>query len=320
MSNDKKIPNYSDPLFWTTTAWNWAATDFWFQQLCTLAMSRFRWVGLPKNVDVRYLEWTLLNQNNATLAWPKGFDPKYMLALKAATNGRPNANNNYVKWTAIGDNGLKFPVYHHINGALVWDNVTRAPIMPQLQFLAAEMANIMRTIQTVRQHMRQPVIIEGPREQAQQLRNLAQMTANGEPYMITYDGFDAVKTEVLPITNGHEANDLEALQGQLRDVWNMALNSLGIAASERKLEKQTTSEINQVDEPSTLQGMGCLIARRQAANELTRLTGHEIKVAWNSDIESNNFNVMHDASAKMKAMQPQGVPRPDVRSNDDVSR
>lgn len=307
----KDLPNFSSPLFWTTAAWNIAAVDMWMDRLMTMAISRFRWEGLPPSVDTRFLEWTLLTENQATLAWPHDFNPANMLAMRAVPFGRPNANNNYPRWHAMGVNGMQFPVRHNVNGVYIWDNVTRTPIMPRLQFIASELAGILRTIHSVRQHMQQPVIIQGPREQAQQLRNLAQQTANGAPYIITYNGFDTVKTEVLPIASSNEGQELASLQDQLNDMWNIGLAYIGIGVSERKMERQSAAEIAQSEEPSTLQGLGALLCRRRAADELTRITGHPVHVYWNSDVESNTFNTLEDAGIMLGVSAP-ATPDPKV--------
>lgn len=302
----KRMANFADPLYWTTAAWNWSATDFWLDQLMTMAQSRFRWEGLPENVDTRFLEWVLLGQGVATIAWPDGFNPDTAIAMMAQTNGRPNANMNYVAWRAQGMNSLSYPVKRHVNGVIVWDNLNRTPIMPRLQFMAAELASIQRTMQATRQHLRQPVIITGPREQEQQLKNLTAQVANGEPYVVTFDGFSNVSVEALPITTGQEAASLATLQATLRDTWNMALAYLGIGVSERKMERQSAAEIAQADEPTTLQGLGALKARRQACDELNALTGWDCTVLWNSDVESNTFNTLNDAGIMLGAAGPIG--------------
>lgn len=293
--------NYVRGAYWTTQAWNKQAMDFFYSQLETLAMSRFRWEDLPPKCDQRYLEWCLLHYGVACIAWPEGFNPWNGFAMQAVTDSKPDANNNYPAWTALGANGVKFHCYRNVNGTIVWDSIRRTPITANLEFCAGELANIMRTTQTIRQHMRQPVIVSGAREMSQQLKALTAQISGGEPYIIVNDGFNAVETQVLPVGTGKEADELAALEKDRQDVWNMALQYLGISLNERKAERQTTTEIQQADQPSTLQGMGALMARRQACDALNALTGHHTRVYWNSDVESDSFNMVNNMATMLNA-------------------
>lgn len=297
----KRNSNRVNRIYWTTQAWNEASQRFFLDQLMTLAMSRFRWDNLPAKVDARFLEYTLLTQGVATLSWPAGFQPANAFAMQAMAKGAPDANANWPEWTSIGVNGVKYDTQRNVNGVIVWDTTLRRPIMPMLEWCAGELANILRTKQTVRQHMRQPVIVSGPRESGQQLKALTAQIGGGEPYILVNDGFSQVETQVLPIASGKEADELAALERDRQDTWNMALQALGISLSERKAERQTTVEIQQSDQPSTLQGMGSLIARRQACAELNKLTGGNTQVYWNADVESDSYNMLNNMQLMLNA-------------------
>ncbi len=294
------VPNWADPLVWTTAAWNQAAFNFFSQQLCAIAMARYRWIDLPEKVDVRFLEWCLLWNGCATITAPPGLPMDNAFAMQAVL-GTPNGNDEQYRWRAFGTNGPEWPVTRD-NGVVVYDSQTRIGKWPGLQLIAAECANVLRTKQTVRQHMRQPVLITAPREQAQQLHNLTSQIANGDPYVLAYDRFTADYTaQVMPVSSGREDMELTAVQGDLKDVWNLGLAYLGIGVAERKAERQSVSEIRQTDEPTSMMALDGLICRRKACDQLNALTGGHATVMWNQDIESDTFNAVNDAETQMMA-------------------
>lgn len=300
----KRRKNWADPNFWTTSQYNLMSSDFFLQQLMALSMSRFRWEGLPPKVDVRYLEHTLMSQGVATLAWPDGFEPENAFAMQAVIKSGPDANHNYPKWEALGTNGLKWECRAHVNGVMVWDSPLRVPIMPNLRLCAGEMASILRTKQGVRQHMRHPVVMQGPREMRQQMQAAVAQIGDGEPYMIVYDGFRDVETKVLQVATGREAEELRELNSDLTNAWNMALRYLGIAAAPRKNERQTSEEIDQAGEPTEIQALGSLMVRRQACEALNALTGGSAQVFWNQDVESDAWEMLEDPITRAREGDP----------------
>lgn len=294
-------PNWVKPLYWTTEAWNLSAFNFFLNELCSIAVNRFKWVNLPPEVDSWFLEQTLFYCGQATISAPKDMPMLNAYAMQAVTKGNPDANYNFPQWEARGYNGLQWDCTPD-NGVLIYDNSFRTPIVDKLQFIAAECANIMRTKQTIRQHMRQPVIIQAPNEMKQQLSNLTSQIANGQPYIITYNGFNGnVDTSLLNVTSGNEDRNLPALQADLKDIWNMGLAYLGITTGEKKMERQSVPEIQQEGNPTSLMALNSLDMRRRACEKLNKLTGLNTTVVWNTDIESDNFNVANNLATILSA-------------------
>ena len=87
---------------------------------------------------------------------------------------------------------------------------------------------------------------------------------------------------------------MREMQDDLANTWNLALRYLGINAAPRKMERQTSEEINQSEEPTDLQALGMLMVRRQACDELNQLTGGNATVVWNQDVESDSWNALND--------------------------
>lgn len=296
-----KRKNWANPNYWQTADYNWSLFEFFFGQLQTLSMARFRWEGLPPKVDARYLEWCLLTQGMATISWPDGFRPENAFAMQAVTKSGPDANYNYPKWQALGQNGLTWDVRAHVNGVMVWDSMLRVPSYSALKICAREMCDCVRTKQMIRMHMRAPVVYKGPRTMEQQMKSFSAQVADGEPFVITFPEFSNVETSTLPVATGHEDMFLRAMQDDMSNAWNVALRYLGIAAAPRKTERQTSEEIEQAGEPTSLQALSALSARRAACDELNAFTGGNAQVYWNQDVESDTYNMINDAEALAQA-------------------
>ena len=61
---------YGDNYF-QSSAWNQRTYAMYRNWIYAIALTRFKWVNLPPTCNERYLEWTLLNQGVATIAFPK---------------------------------------------------------------------------------------------------------------------------------------------------------------------------------------------------------------------------------------------------------
>lgn len=58
--------------FWQSAWLNEQSFMFYRLWILTLAMSRYKWIGLPPTCDARFLEKTLALEGVATISTPKG--------------------------------------------------------------------------------------------------------------------------------------------------------------------------------------------------------------------------------------------------------
>lgn len=134
----------------------------YYRNLITqMAMSRYRWINLPKTCDERYLELQLLLNGMATIAFPKKMEGTFM-SLQVCGNGRPNMYDVPSQWEALGQNGTRFTC-DNTNGVIVYDNATRYPLMEGIDLYARELAQIRLVKRTNRFHQQMPFILKGDR-------------------------------------------------------------------------------------------------------------------------------------------------------------
>ena len=80
---------------------------------------------------------------------------------------------------------------------------------------------------------------------------------------------------------------------------------LGIKNTTMKQERQTEDEIRAQENPSDIVKMDSISERRKAADELNSRFGEylqqPIKVIWNQDNQSDNWNLKHNIESIAKA-------------------
>lgn len=266
----------------------------YYRNLITqMAMSRYRWINLPKTCDERYLELQLLLNGMATIAFPKKMRGTFM-SLQVCGNGRPNMYDIPSQWEALGQNGTRFNC-DNTNGVIVYDNATRYPLMEGIDLYARELAQIRLVKRTNRFHQQMPFILKGDQTKRQDMVNLFRNVADGEPAILVTSGVEQMEYEVL--TTGVEYKEHEIAEDELF-VWNQVFMMLGSPNLPFKAERQTEDEISAQERPATLVSLNSLNERRKAADKLTERFGDmlegPIRVVWAQDNLSKNWNLLHD--------------------------
>lgn len=273
---------------------NWLYWNF-FTQVQNLALSRFKWINLPATCDERFLELTLLTQGVATICTPKqGNRHGNWYSTQAVQSYPPNVYENPTKWQSFGLNGWRFDC-DNSNGVLIFDNMTRLPLQPVLDMYIWELVDIAITKNINRKHQRIPFILSGSQDQKLDMINMYKQVDGGEPAIITNKDISTIKFEALQTGVNYLG---EALQAEMLNVWQQIYTALGIANMPFKAERQIEDEVNSVIEPSEMQALSPLTARRYACEKLNErfepFINEPINVVWRHDNISNNYNYMTD--------------------------
>lgn len=272
---------------------------YYRNMILQMAMTRYKWIGLPPTCNERYLEYVLCTQGVATIATPKNAMGMFY-STQINQTGRMNIYDNPVSWDSFGNNGWRFSC-DHTNAVLVYDNVTRFPLLLGIEQYAKELAQIRMTKRINRLHQQIPFVLKGPQSKRQDMVNIFKNIASGEPAIIVTQGFedidiDKIDTQVTYL--GEELAQDEA------NVWNRIYTMLGLDNSLYKKERQTEDEIQAYESPSNAVALSSLNERRKAAIILNERFGdyfdQEIKVVRARDIESDNYNFETDIKARLE--------------------
>lgn len=289
MSRRKRQKNYNVARYWQTEAYNNALFQILRDDILQLALSRYKWRNLPDTCDPWYLEWTLVHQGIATIAHPIG-KPDLHLSLQAVQQGQPNMYSRPRKWNAIGATGqTRFPVDAR-NGVIIYDNKTRYPLVQKINIWARELADIIRTKQINRYHLRTPFVISGTQERTFDMQNLAKQIAQGEPIVIGTDGMNNIDVRVWETKTEFFG---EELQTEFENTWNNVYRMLGIRNLPFKAERRIEDEVLADAQPTELSALASLECRREVEKYNKRF-GTDIQVVMNSDLETHNYETLSD--------------------------
>ena len=282
-------------MWWESPSYNQRLVMYYRNIIMQLAMNRFKWINLPATCDGRFLEWTLLQEGVATIAFPPKMRGSFY-STRVQFLSELDVYDNPFQWDSIGNNGWRFHC-SLFNGTLVRDNSTRFPLMEGINLYARELAQIRITKNVNRFHQKMPVVWLVPEERKLDAINMVKQVAGGEPAVLAYPEF-ARDVSTMALQTGVPYLSEQIAQDEI-NVWNRVYMMLGIDNSTLKMERQTQDEIQAHKNPAEIIRLGSLNERRNAADYLNRMFGEylldgDIRVEWNRDLESNNWNFRHD--------------------------
>ena len=288
-------------MYWESADLNQSIYWYYIDIISRIAMSRFRWLNLPKTCDERFLEWCLCYEGVATIAFPKKMRGTFY-STQAVTNGPINVYDNPSSWRSFGNNGWNFNC-DNTNGVLIYDNITRFPVMEGIQLYANELTHIRMTKRINRMHQQVPFILKGPQEKRQDMANLFKQVAGGEPAILATDGIEQIDYDALQ--TGVQYLGTELAEDE-KNVWDRIYTMLGIENNPFKAERQTEDEIRAQKQPTGLILMSSLGERRKAADKLNDRFGkyltEPIQVVLRQDNESENWNFMHNIQTELRTV------------------
>lgn len=301
-SKNKKQPlNFDNEVYWQSSRYNARLFNMYRNQIIALAMTRFRYINLPKTCNARYLERCLLFDGMATIAFPmkqKGV----FYSTQVAQTGRLNVYDNPIRWRSYGNNGWNFRCDSR-NGVIIWDNMTRYPMLETIDIWARELVDVTRTKQLNRMHQKIPWIIKCLQEQENQALNLFKQIAGFEPAIITTTGIESIDFDVIQSNVDFLG---ESLTAEEINIWNRIYQSLGIPNMPYKSERMIEDEVNNQSEPTDLMMLNSLECRREAIevlnNRFNNYLDDEIKVVWRQDNQSDNWNFRHNITSQLSGV------------------
>ena len=290
----------SSDLYWQSASFTNRMYNMYRNQILSLALTRFEWHNLPPTCNARFLEWTLLTQGQATISFPKDQEGVFY-STQVTWQGAPNIYDNPPRWLSIGNNGWRFSA-GPTQGVVVWDNLLRAPILDAIDLMARELTDLSRTEQINRLHQKTPYLITGPQDKKIDLTNLWKQIAGGEPAVIGTDGLSQIEVKAISTEVPYLASEIDAA---LQNCWTRIYQLLGIDSLPFKQERQVEDEIISQQTPSSMQALGFLAARREAADVLNsrfeQYLTEPITVTMREDYQTDNFNMMNNLKDRLEA-------------------
>lgn len=296
MSKKRNRNRESTPLYWQTDDYNSLCYHVNVNMLLSIAVNRFRWVGLPETCDPRFLEMQLHKTGIATICHDID-TPDIWQTLMAAPQSPFNAYGLPTKWRAKGFDNTEYEVTP-ANGELVYYSQTRTNIWGCLTQFATKLTHIQRTSDVNLLHQQKPWIMVAPREKKLELINIYKQISGYEPAILGDQSLLSLNEGnvfTLDLKVPYIGNDLNELY---QNVLNQYLLFIGVPHVRfEKHERMLSDELEAGGATTNILLKNCLDARRWACEKLRQLSPETFKdtfVYLNDDWESYNYNYLNN--------------------------
>lgn len=276
---------------WQALGDNARSVAAWEYTLQTMAMSCFKWNGLPEDVDPRFIEYVLL--------WG-GIGGMFELAqgglafAPATPVGKLNMYLNPNKVQLLPMNGgtawyrhAFFWVKNTLEGniivppdaAVCFDNEARVPIMPILRQYARRLANIDRKVDININAQATPYLIIAEEESRKDAINLYKQLGGNEPLIIANKGIgQSLSASVFSTEAPYVADKLLTDQAK---ILNQVYTLLGVDnTNTEKRERMIDAEATSNNEQIMLMRLSRLAPRRRFARQINEMFDLGVSVEW----------------------------------------
>lgn len=280
MSKVKRNTPKKDLAFWESARRNdWTYIQY-YNRLMELAISRFKWINLPKEIDERFLELVLFSQGKALFFYD---DVLGYLTLKCTVSGGFDVYRIPINRRAYADN--HFQATRDINNSvIIYNNLIRTNSMLDTEMFAERLYNLDRAIDVNANAQKTPVAILCTEEQQLTMLNLYQKWDGNQPFIMGYkDVVDPNSIKALSTGAPYVADKLYTLK---TEIWNEALTYLGINnTNTMKRERLISDEVIRNSSGVVASRQSALEARRKACKQINEMFGLDIWVDFRNDIE-----------------------------------
>ena len=288
--NRRRKNEFFTDRFWQSDNYNFRNYHKNLDLLLSLAINRFRWEGLPETCDARYLEKILHRNGIATLSYKRDEPVQVFTTLQAMPTGEYNMYGLPTQWRAVGYDGLTDYEVDNSNGELCYYSYARVSPWNALEIYARKMTHYERTEDVNLSQQMTPFIGIAPQEKRLELINLLKQFEGGEPAILGDDGLGKLVDNVKTLNLGVPLIT-EELARSHQNVLNQALLYLGIPhLAFEKGERMIEDEARANTAPTNIMLLDCLDARREFCDKANRKFGLDVRVYFNEDLESYNFN------------------------------
>lgn len=271
--------------------------NYYKERLVNLALSQFQWSGLPETCDRLYFEKSLLFNGKAAMYKPTGTD--FWLSTDYLQTGNFDAYGYPTKINGITFNAKNVETDEWM---ILYDNMTRATLMPKIDFFARLLWEVHNTYRSNLQQQITPYVIMSDKNKSLSIKNIFNRFFGFQPVIEVKSSFniDDVKT----IDTRVDFKGTELLDN-LQRIWAMALSELGITAETTKKERLISDELTINRQEDIISLNSRLLNRVEFCNKMNKKYGMNLSVNLSSqDIQFKLFSdVIEDNKNKVEVDQ-----------------
>lgn len=252
----------------------------YYAQLLEIAISRFKWINLPKTVDARFLELALNTKGFALFFKDEDIG---FLGMNTTIGGQLSNYNIPINRQAFASNGYKANRTIR-DSVIIWNNLIHTNGQLKLLEFAKDLYNLECIIRTNANAQKTPLMILCDERTRLTMENLYQKYEGNAPFI-----FGSSRNSDLSVTSIQAMNTqapylADKLYQLKANIWNEALTFLGISnISITKKERMLSDEVNRMQGGVLASRYSATEARKQACEEINNMFGLNIDVEFRQD-------------------------------------
>lgn len=257
----------------------------YLDQILEIAIARYKWNGLPKTIDERFLELTLSGKNGAVLFFKD--ENIGHLALPCTMSGRFNVYNIPIQRRAYAVNGYQAN-RDDTNSVIIYSNQLHngMSVYNRLVQYAKDLYLIDSIIMVNVNAQKTPLMLLADEKQMLTLKNLYMKYDGNQPFIFG-DRNDLNPNSIQALVTGapYVADKLYELK---QNIWNEVLTFLGVPNVQmNKKERLITDEVNRGLGGVFASRYSGLLSRRQACEQINEMFGLNISVEYRNESETD---------------------------------
>lgn len=259
-----RIKSTSKTDFYTALKENNQSYFKYFTQLSNIAISRFKWTGLPDSIDTRFLEFILYFNGTALI-----FEDEELgfLCTRWSADMELNVYDIPTGRRAYANNGYNNRLNQH-NSVVLYNNMLRIPTSGFIDYQARRLYDYDTAIDVNASAQKTPILLRCQKHMLLSIKNLYAKFKGNEPVIYGDDELDPNTLTVLKTDAPFTADKLQSLKSA---VWNETLTYLGIPnVTYQKTERMITDEVARMQGGTMASVESELAMRKQAVEELKR--------------------------------------------------
>lgn len=252
----------------------------YYAQLLEIAISRFKWINLPKTVDARFLELALNTKGFALFFKDEDIG---FLGMNTTIGGQLSNYNIPINRQAFASNGYKANRTIR-DSVIIWNNLIHTNGQLKLLEFSKDLYNLECIIRTNANAQKTPLMILCDERTRLTMENLYQKYEGNAPFI-----FGSSRNSDLSVTSIQAMNTqapylADKLYQLKANIWNEALTFLGISnISITKKERMVSDEVNRMQGGVLASRYSATEARKQACKEINNMFGLNIDVEFRQD-------------------------------------
>lgn len=256
-----------------------------YQRILTeLAANRFKWEGLPKSIDVRYMELSLFYQ--ALCIFFKDDDLNAYLALRGGGIGALNPMDNPTSFVVVGNGVYGSKTLRATQCVPIWANYMRIPDLDIVQIYSERLAKLDRTIEINSENARMSKMVVASENTRLTMTNINRQIEEGNN-AISVKGNPQDVGAIQAFDMGVNPDSYEKLHILRTRIWNECMGLLGIEnANQDKKERLVAAEVDANNDQTSMMRFVNLNSRQLAAKKISEMIGRTVTVSYNSEIEA----------------------------------